>query len=167
MCIRLTRYAFVETKRVQRIHIHIQIYTHVRVRDVSFSLNEDIAYTRVHRYSKTYTRAHAFVRMSWKHMPEYMSWNFTWKQIQNYIFDFTRQVWQINMKTVCGAPIWKTKVRMLTKGAGDFLIKIAVASKCKGVRKWEDGLRHRSIGTLVTSAEPRAERVMSLLAFIT
>lgn len=49
---------------------------------------------------------------------------------------------------------------------GDFLIKIAVADKCKGVRRWEDGLRHRSIGTLVTSAEPRAERIVGLLAFI-
>lgn len=58
------------------------------------------------------------------------------------------------------------KFRILTERDGELLVKIAVASKCKGVRKWDDGLRHRSIGTLVTSAEPRAERIVSLLAFI-
>lgn len=69
----------------------------------------------------------------------------------------------VKTKTICEAPDSEERLR-ISATIGDFLIEIA--SKCKGVRKWEDGLRHRSIGTLVTSAEPRAERIVSLLAFI-
>lgn len=47
-----------------------------------------------------------------------------------------------------------------------FSLRSLLQANTRVYGKWEDGLRHRSIGTLVTSAEPRAERIVSLLAFI-
>lgn len=65
----IIRYASIDDW-VQRIHM--QIYTCTRVRDMSLSSNEDIACTRIRRYSKTYTRAHAFAHMLGEHMHRYM-----------------------------------------------------------------------------------------------
>lgn len=78
-------------------------------------------------------------------------------------------------KIVCRAPDWRgttnpnadwTRQRSSRQVRCRDSARNTVAGWCKGVRGLEGGLWHRSIGTLVTSAEPRAERNTNLSAFV-
>lgn len=122
-----------ETNRVQRIHI----YKHARVRDVSFLPNRDIAYVVL-----VYV---VIVKCTWNHIHlhiyrENICTNICLETSLGNKFKITLLTLHdryVKMKTVCGTPEWKDdfKIRIPTKRDGDFLIKIAVASKYKGVRE--------------------------------